>query len=163
MPWEPVQNVFDASPAIDNIFGFISTHQRDALDWAQADPQLPVVAKFYNSVRNVTVFPAITVLSTSEADTWEDIIESGFSITLAVDLRGGDQDQVVKDSKKYALALKSMLANMAETTLFQNSIIKIVATIERLEVEYDFVGKEKNKFIQSFILRATYSCNSSAR
>lgn len=164
MVWTPPNQVFDSSKAIENTFGFIQTYQSDALTWAANGGTVPAdLAVFYNSIRNVSVFPALTVLGTSELEEWEDINDSVFILNLVCDIQSGDEDAAAATARTYALALKSMLANMAETTLFQNSIIPISATVKRIQVEYDFLAKQNHKFIQSFQIQAEWSCNLSAR
>ncbi len=161
MAWEPKRHVFDATPAVENLLGFFEVHQTDALTWANGDSSLPNIKKFYNSARIVTVFPALSVLQSFHRSSGEDRVDSEFQVVIECGIQGGKQDETTEKAKKYALAIESMCANMAETTLFQNSIIPIIATLRDTEVEFDLLGQRQKRFIQIFQIRATWECSHS--
>lgn len=162
MVWAPVRQVFDPTQAIDNLLGFLAAYQTDALAWANDGDALPPILKFYNSARVVTIFPSLTILQTYNRSQAEDIVETEFGVIFECVLQGGDQDALASTSRIYAMAIDSMLTNMAETTLFQNSIITTVATLRETEVEFDLMDRGKKQFIQLFQMKAVWDCGNSA-
>lgn len=153
MAWPPNEHfqVFDERALNDNFIGFLSTNQAAALAWANggAAPALPAIRQFNKSPRLTTVFPAVTFLQTQHSSAWGDnILIIVVSMVLELAVAHGDQDTLTDQSRKYVMALESLLANIPETTFRQNSIIPITSTIREMETVFDIQGKLKNKFIQ---------------
>lgn len=163
MPWTPQIKTFDARHAAENLLAFFAANQRAALDWAGAAPNaLASIRNFYNSARLVTSFPSLTVLQSAHRQRHDDLLLINFSITLETALISGDQDKLTRDARAYALAVESMMRNVPETTLFQNSIIELVGNLTELQTEFDVLQSRKNQFIQIFQTRGEWRLEASA-
>ena len=153
MSWPPENHfqVFDERALKSNLVGYLRANQRDALTWAKGDSStaLPDIRQFNTSPRLVTLFPAVTILQTEHSTAFgDDILGVVLSMVIELAVAHGNQDTLTDIAAKYAMALESLLANMPETTLGENSIIPITSTIRDMETVFDLQGKIKNQFIQ---------------
>jgi hypothetical protein len=162
MVYTPTVNVFDERPIKDNLIGFFEDNQADALLWANNGVALPSIAKFHRNPRLVTVFPALSLLQTSHKSDYEDLLPVDFEILLELAIVHGNQDELTIRAPKYALALESLLVNMPQTTLMENSIIEAPAFTTGVEVTFNVQGKYKNKFIEVFQMRAAWKITAPA-
>ena len=160
--WIPEINVLDFRVFGDNILSFIETNQPDALRWANGGIDLPPIKSFYNSPRLVKTFPALTLLQSETSEEFGEIVGGVYSIVLETAIASGNQDYLSHISKKYDYALRSMLANVPETTLSENSIIETSARIVDVQTSFDVLGKQTNQFLQVFQIRASWAVEASA-
>src|SRR5687768_12373809 len=121
MPWTPKKKVVDLTKIVDNLLTYLAAQDTDALVWTQplVDPPLAPFAAFYSNAsgRLATKFPQLIVLdqehAAEEAETEDgDVLVIPFVLTLEVAITGSNTDTLVANTKKYALALESMLANI---------------------------------------------------
>lgn len=160
--WNPQINVLDFRAFGENILDYIEANQTDAIQWANEGALLPGFNSFFNSPRLVKVYPSLTLLQNEHSEAHSDVIEGGYAIVLEAAIQHGDQDYLTRVSQKYDLALRSMLSNVPETTLSQNSIIEISARISRIQTSFDVLGKQTNQFLQVFQIRAEWQIEGSA-
>lgn len=163
MAWNPQINTIDARAFGDNIFDFIKANQSDALKWANGGASLPVIRSFYTSPTLVKVFPSLTILQAETRGTFTgEIIDGVYSVVLETAIQHGKQDILTEISKKYDLAIRSMLANLPETTFAENSYIEISATVDEISSSFDVLGKSSNQFLQVFQTRAEWAIEARA-
>lgn len=160
--WQPSINVLDLRFIPDNILNFIRANQKDALKWANAGASLPEFKSFYTSPRLVKVFPSITVLQTESGEKVEDLIEGAYSAVFEIAIKHGKEDYLSAVSKKYDLAIRSMLSNIPETTFSETSIIPISSQISELETSFDVSREGKNYYLQIFQTKATWVLEASS-
>lgn len=163
--WSPQVNVLDETQIRNNILGFLRDTQESAFAWAAGDGDaLPLIGdkSFHKSPRLVTKFPAITFLQTDHKSKWGEILEIDLNLVIEFAHIHGDQDIAADRSPKYCMAIESMLANVPETTLNQDSIIDITSTGMSIETTFDVQNKYKNQFIEVFQTRANWHIEASA-
>lgn len=160
--WQPEVNVFDETKIKDNLIDYLKSVQTDALKWANNGKLLPDIKHFHKSPRLVSDFPAITFIQASHKAKWEEILEINFSLLLEFAIIHGDKDTLASLATKYAMALESMLVNVPETTLNQDSIIQITSTGVSIDSTFDIQGKYKTQFIEVFQIRVTWEIEASA-
>lgn len=107
-------------------------------------------------------FPALTLLQSETSEEFGEIVGGVYSIVLETAIASGNQDYLSHISKKYDYALRSMLANVPETTLSENSIIETSARIVDVQTSFDVLGKQTNQFLQVFQIRASWAVEASA-
>lgn len=158
MAYEPAINVFDETQVKTNLVNYFKANQLDALKWANGGNSLPVIKAFYQEVRKVKVFPALSILQTEHSSTYQgDFILIDFSAVFEIALVHGKQEHLTEVSPKYSMAYESMLSNVSKTTLSENSKIDYVEFgIEDLETRFDLQGEYKTSFIQIFQTRALW-------
>jgi hypothetical protein len=163
MVWAPQFQVFDERPIKANLIGYFEANQADALVWANDGTALPEIKKFYKSPRPVTVFPALTFLQSEHKDEARgDLMIIDFALLLELAIIHGKQDVLDTQSKRYSMALESMLANIPATTFFADSIIQAQQMIfAGIQVQYDVQGKFKSGFIDVLQIRTGWQITAS--
>lgn len=160
MPWDPQFKVIDQRPLAANILSYISDNQTDALNWANGGPGLDDFAKFYTNAsgRLQTQFPCLMVLSQGlGTDLTGDGLQSAFQIVLEGAVSGTDPDTLVDNTKRYAMAVESMVLNMPsdEFTLGANQYHK--GFVIEIETIHDVVTRITSGFLQVFQVRLTFN------
>jgi hypothetical protein len=161
MPWTPRKQVIDLTPIADNLLGYIGTNDADSLEWANEGPGLDQFAKLYTNAsgRLQTQFPSLMVLSQEmETDLAGEVLVSGVQLTLEATITGPDADTLVADTKKYARAVESMLANIPSATLTANCSPAHQANLVEIETRLDILRGQANPsaFLQIFQTRCVY-------
>jgi hypothetical protein len=162
MAYSPQINVVDATQFKDNLIAHFQANQADALIWANGGRILQEIRNFYKSPRLVTVFPALTFIQISHESKYENILEIDLSVLIEVAIIHGNKDTLSDRSLKYSMAIESMLANVPETTLNQNSIIEIESTNMGLKTTFDVQAKFKTQYIEVFQTLANWHIEASA-
>ncbi len=165
MAWAPKIKVFDEREAKNAIIAYIKANQADALAWANAEyapPSLPPIKVFFKAPSTVTVFPALTFIQSEHQSVFEDVLLISFSLTLEIAIIHGDQETLADLSKRYAMAIESLLTNMPETTFGDKSIIDITSTMRSLDTVFAVQGKYRSKFIQIFQTKAAWTIEAAA-
>jgi hypothetical protein len=108
------------------------------------------------------VFPALTFIQISHESKYESILEIDLSVLIEVAIIHGNKDTLSDRSLKYSMAVESMLANVPETTLNQNSIIEIESTNMGLKTTFDVQAKFKTQYIEVFQTLANWHIEASA-
>ena len=164
MAWNPQIQVFDERAIKDNVFGYVRGAQTEALYWANGGAAgLPTIRDFHKSPRLTTIFPALTLLQTRHTSKYatSDVLEIQFSILFEMAIVHGNKDILSDRATKYSMALESMIANMPETTLNQNSIIGITSTRMDFETTFEVQGKYKTQYIEVFQTLAKWEFDAS--
>lgn len=168
MTWAPTNKVVDLTKVVDNLLGYIEAQQTDALVWAKdtSDDALPDFAGIYPNAtgRLATKFPQLIVLDQehlAEAGDTDngDIVRITLALTLEVALTGPDADALVLTTKKYGLALESMLVNIPAATLTADSKATTHGYLAKYQTVYDVVvgyKKEASNWLQIFQTRVEY-------
>jgi hypothetical protein len=161
MPWTPTKQVIDLSPVVDNLLGYFEANDADALAWANGGDALPEFEKFYSNAsgRLQTIFPSLMVLSQeSETDLAGEVNVAGLQLTLEATITGSNADQLVADSKKYARAVESMLANIPSATLTDGCSPDHQSHLFEIETRLDILRGQANPsaFLQIFQTRCVY-------
>lgn len=167
MTWVPPNKVIDLSQVADNLIGYIDTYQTDALAWASGGLGLADFAKFYTNAsgRLQTIFPSLMILTQeSETDLSGDVLIAGLQMTLEATIGGGDPDELVANTKVYAKAIESMLANIPSATLTANSDPAMNASLFEIETRLDILRGQQSPtaFLQVFQTRCVYQLISAA-
>lgn len=165
MAWDPDIAVFDERYLNDNLIAFLEANQTDALYWANENAGgLPDIREFYKSPRTVKLFPAFTIINSDHTAEFEDILSVELNMVFEFALVHGNQDTLTDRSKKYMMAIESMLSNLPKTTFTTDSYIVVNATLNGLETVYDVQGQVKaNQFIQVSQMRAQWALTAAAR
>lgn len=120
MTWAPELNVIDLSPVIDNLLGYIETNQQDAFDWANGGPGLAPFAAIYPNAAGwlKSIFPYLLVIvQQDEGETGGDtLLNTTFRCRLEMAIMG-KADELPLLTRKYDLAVRSMLVNIPSETL----------------------------------------------
>lgn len=166
MAWAPTKNVIDLSQVADNVLGYIETNQVDALTWA-GGIALGGFAKFYTNAsgRLQTIFPSLMILTqTCETDLSGEVLVAGFEMTLEGTVGGSDPDILVADTKIYAKAVESMLANIPSASCTADSDPSMNASLFEIETVLDIVRGHQTPtaFLQIFQTRCVYRLTASA-
>lgn len=165
MPYLPTKQVIDLSQIADNLLGYVSLKQVDALVWAQQSSGVVVsgapFVRFYTNAsgRLQTEFPSLMILSQeSETDISGDALIGGLQLTLEATISGSDADDLVLRTKVYAKAVESMLANIPSATLTADSNQSMTASLFEIETRLDILrGQQKpSAFLQIFQVRCVY-------
>jgi hypothetical protein len=100
----------------------------------------------------------MVLAQSSETDLTGDALLGGLELTLEVTITGGDADQLVLDTKIYAKAVESALANVPSATLTAGSSPAITAALFEVKTAFDILRGHKtaNSFMQIFQTRALY-------
>ena len=165
MAWDPDISVFDERALNDNIIAYLEANQTDALYWANGNAGgLPDIRAFHKSPRLVKVFPAFTIINSDHVTEYEDILNIELNMVFELAVVHGDQDTLTDRSKKYVMAVESMITNLPKTTFNTDSYIVVNATLNGLESVYDVQGQVKtNQFIQVSQTRAQWALTAAAR
>lgn len=160
MAWTPGTNVIDLSQLADNLLAYIDANQADVLTWMNAGGLDPF-QRFYTNAsgRLQTIFPSLMVLSqTCETDITGDILIAGWEGTLEATIGGGNADELVANTKLYAKAIESILANIPSAELTANSEPAMTATLFEIETRLDILrGQQKpTGFLQIIQTRFVY-------
>lgn len=161
MAWTPDYKVIDLSQIADNLLGYIDDNQTVALDWANDGPGLIEFAKFYtnSSGRLQTIFPSLMILTQETGTDLEgDILQGGLKITLEATIAGPDTDELVANTKLYAKALESMLANIPSETFTAGSDPVMHSALMEIETRLDVVRSivGVSGFVQVFQIQCLY-------
>lgn len=159
MPWTPEFKVIDQRPLATNLLAFIETNQTDALAWANGGPGLADFAKFYTNAsgRLQTQFPCLMVLSQGIGTDLEDQLASAFQIVLEGAISGPDPDVLVDNTKRYAMAVESMVLNMTSDEFTENTNQYHKAIVTEMETRHDIVTRITSGFLQVFQVRLTFN------
>lgn len=165
MTWAPRYKVIDLSQIADNLLGYIETVQEDALEWAGGPGMIPFT-KFYTNAsgRLQTIFPSLMILAQrAETDLQSEALDAAVQMVLEGTVSGPNADELVASTKKYSMAVESMLANIPSETLMANSQQFHKAYITELETELDILrGNQKpSAFLQIFQIRVVYRLSTS--
>lgn len=162
MAWTPAAKIIDLVPVADNLLAYIQANQTDALEWANGGPGLNDFAKLYTNAsgRLQTMFPSLMILAQAEEpDIAGEVLLSGLQLTLEGTISGGDADQLVLDTKKYAKAVASMLMNIPSASLMAGTDDVTHSQIHELETKYDILRGQQGStaFLQIFQIRCLYA------
>ena len=167
MAWTPDAKVFDFRHIGQNLLDFVEANQQDALVWA-GGPGLKVFEKFYTNAsgRLQTIFPSLMILDQTTTTDLEDINEGDVALTFEATVTGGDADQLVADTKTYAMALESMLVNIPPASLMAGALITQRSYIVELATAFDITrgfgtGTTPTAFMQIFQTRVVYRLQAS--
>jgi len=165
MAWAPKAKVIDLSPVADNLLGYLETNQSAALDWADGGDGIPEFQKFYtnSSGRLQTIFPSLMILTQTVATELGDILDGGLSLTLEGTIAGPETDALVANTKIYAKAVESMLANIPATTLTAASDPVMRSSLMEIETRHDVVRSivGVSGFVQVFQVQCLYRLTAS--
>ena len=162
MAWEPQFKVIDARYIGRNILDYIELHQEEALAWADGGAGIEPFAKFYTNAsgRLQTIFPSLIILSQSlETDLESDQIPANLQFAFEATMAGSDPDQLVADTKIYAMAIESMLLNISSDELTNNSYQYHKGYPMEIETRFDILRGHKaaaTAFLQIFQTRVKY-------
>lgn len=166
MAWVPQKQVIDLTLIVSNLLSYIGTNDADALAWSNGGTALAQFAGLYPNAtgRLSTLFPQIIVLDqehlSEESETEEgDVLVVKLALTLEIALTGPNADTLVLTTKKYAMALESMLANIPAATLTAGSLVQTHASLTRLQTAFDQVqgaAKNASSWLQIFQTRVEY-------
>lgn len=157
MAYSPTIQVVDVRAFKDNIIAHIQANQVEALAWANGGRVLPEIKKFYKAPTKITIFPSLTFLQIDhKAKLPNDLLEIEVSYMVEVAIVHGNQETLADLATKYSMAVESMLLNVPETTLNQDSIIDITSTSVDIQTVFNIQGKTGNKFIEIFQTRVTW-------
>lgn len=161
MTWAPDYKVIDLSQIADNLLGYIEAQQIDALEWANGGSGLPEFAKFYtnSSGRLQTIFPSLMILTQETGtDLAGDILQGGLKLTLEATISGPNTDELVANTKLYAKALESMLANIPAETFTAGSDPAMHSALMEIETRLDVVRSivGVSGFVQVFQIQCLY-------
>lgn len=165
MTWAPETNVVDLRLAADNILGYIGDNQSEAHAWANGGTALPDYQKLYSNAagRLGSLFPSLMILDQEdegeEAETENgDVLLTGLKLTFECTVTGSDPDELVLTTKKYDMALKSMLANIPSATITANGLVTAHAWVKQIGTKYDILRGQKtaNSFLQIFQTQVIY-------
>jgi hypothetical protein len=164
MVWSPKLNVVDLTLTVDNLLAFIEANQTEALSWANGGPGLADFAAIYpNTIGWLkSKFPSLLVLGQAdEGDGGNEgsLVETRLGLRFETAVMG-TPDELPILTKKYDLALRSMLVNVPSATLIAGS-----ATITRAYVSawpasvYDRLREagRGNSFLQVFQTSMEYT------
>jgi hypothetical protein len=165
MTWNPHFKVVDVTNTVDNLLGYIETHQAEVLLWAQGDPVLAGFAGLYANAagRLGTLFPSLMVLSQrSETDLSGDILITGLELVLEGTVTGSSADLLVLNTKTYAMALESILANIESEDLTGDP--QVTAQLFEVGTTFDILRGQKtaNSWMQIFQTKCLYKLMSAA-
>lgn len=165
MAWAPALKVIDLSQVADNLLGYIETNQEDALEWAGGPGMIPF-EKFYTNAsgRLQTIFPSLMILAQkAETDLTSEALDAALQMVLEGTVSGSNADELVADTKKYSMAVESMLANIPSASLMANSNRYHRAYITELETELDILrgNQTPSAFLQIFQIRVVYRLSTS--
>jgi hypothetical protein len=158
--WTPTKQVIDLTPIAENLLSFIEANDEDALVWAGGVDLAEFAATYTNaSGRLQTRFPCLMVLAQeSETDLAGEANIAGFQMTLEGTVSGPEPNQLVSDTKKYAKAVESMLANIPSATLTAGCDPPNTATLFEIETRLDILRgiATPSAYLQIFQIRCVY-------
>lgn len=165
MAWSPNINVIDVTQIADNLLTYIEANNEQVLDWASTAPLTSFQAFYTNaSGRLQTLFPSLMILSQEvETDLTGDVLIAGLQLTLEGTVSGSDANTLTQNTKVYAKALESMLANIPSATLTANSSPVMQATLFEIETRLDILRGQQtpSAFLQIFQTRCVYQLQAS--
>ena len=159
--WNPQFKVIDTRFLGQNILDYIETNQEDALTWANGGAGLDPFAKFYTNAsgRLQTIFPSLMILAqTNETDLTGDQLQADFDLVLEGTVTGSDPDDLVANTKKYAMAVESMLLNITSDELTEDSNQYHKGFSLEIETVFDILRGQvtPSAFTQIFNTRVKY-------
>ena len=166
MAFTPTQNVLDTSPIEGNILAFIAENQADALLLANGSPLKPfnfIDANLAN--KDAPGFPILEVKGSKEAiPLTSDIVETVYQINFECGVAGKSAAELPAKTKKYAYALKLLLANIPADTLAAGIEAYTIARAEGLEDDYGelLTNDAETIFYQIFRITALYRLSASS-
>lgn len=161
MTWAPQYKVADVTEVVDNLITYFEANQSDALEWAGVEDG--GFARFYPNApgRLISKFPSLVFLDQRyETDLSGDALLVGLELRMEGCVTGGNLDTLTLTTKRYAMAMESMLANVPSATLTDSGH----ATLFEIETGYDLAGqlKNANSFLAIFGIRCLYKIVASA-
>jgi hypothetical protein len=167
--WTPKNNAVDTTLVENNVLTFIRANQSDALLWANGGA-LPL-KPFNFLTENLANLdkpnvPTLMVTGKGESVNYKrDVVEVGYRIDFESIVFSGAADTLPTLTNKYALALKSMLANITPPLLLEGLDGEQTAEdAPEISVNYGEIGvnEQLKGFIQVFQITAKYSIGASA-
>ena len=161
MPWTPAEPVIEARTIGENLLAFIETNQADALAWATGGTALKPLARIENTaMTNAVVYPAIAETDyTGLNDPSETYNRGTSSVTFDIWVTGAAASTVKTQARYYAKAVKSMIRNCPNGTVFANTNA-VANTSVLLLIEDTFPGVEIHEngtsYLQRVQIRASY-------
>lgn len=161
--WTPKNNAVDTRLVEYNVLTFIRANQSDALLWANGGTSALKPFNFLaENLANLDKpnVPTLMVTGNEESVSYKsDLVEVGYRIDFESIVFSGAPDTLQALTKKYAYALKSMLANITPALLLNALDGEQTATdAPDISVNYGEIGvsEQLKGFIQVFQIRAIY-------
>lgn len=161
MSWNPAQNTIDTTQFEANLLEFIAAYQTDALAWANGGDALKPFVFLADNLANPNnpKFPSLVVTGESEnIPVDDDAIETVYRIEFEAVMAGNSAALVHALAKKYALALKSMLANISMNEINANVSGTLITKPSQISTSFSELhsNEQETLFFQVFQTRATY-------
>ena len=165
--WTPENKVLDVVNVVDNLLAYIGDNQTDALEWANGGTPMDDFASLYPNApgRLISKFPALICLSQAyETDLTGDLLIAGLELKFEGAVTGPNLDDLTLNTKRYAMAVESMLANVPSATLSAGATNTIQATLFEIGTAFDLTGQLKtaNSFLAIFQTKAIYKITGAA-
>jgi len=157
--WTPTSNVFDLTLVVDNLLSYIAANNGAALRWANGGVALPEFVYLYPNApgRLISKFPALIVIDQAYQTSLDsDILIAALQLKFEGCVSGPNLDELVLKTKKYAMALESMLANVPSATI-TGSATKHGA-LHEIGSNFDLTGqlKHANSYLAIFQTKCLY-------
>lgn len=161
MAWIPKTNVIDTTRIDANILAFIAANQAEALFWANNGAALKIFNFLADNVENLDLpnLPTLTVTGSEEAFNYDaDILQTNYRIDFESIVFDKDGGLLPALTKKYATALKSMLANISPVQLLGGAGGEQATRSRSISANYReiAVSSRVTGFIQVFQIKAVF-------
>ncbi len=162
MAWNPEITVIDTGAIEANLVAYLKTNQAAALLWANGGAALKPFQFLSDKPANKDKpgFPVLMTTGGSEGvETGDDMQTFDFQIGFEVICAKTTGDAVVREAKKYARALKSLLFEIDKATITAGiEDVLVFAPDKRFTVRYDEVGanEQETMFFQRFQIDVVY-------
>lgn len=161
MTWPPPneRKVFDFTGVVENILDYIEEYNEEALVWAGA-PAVPFETLYPNAPgRLITQFPTLVCLAQGyETDLQGDALLAGLALKFEGCVTGPHLDDLVLTTKKYAMAVESMLANISSEDLTAGFKNTTTGALIEIASDFDLAGQlqDATNYLAIFQTKCAY-------
>jgi hypothetical protein len=161
MAWEPSVNTIDTSQIESNIWNFIRLNQTDSLEKFSGGSEIPDFVFLEDAMADTELhpYPSLEVAGQSEEynDT-QDLVKMKYEIEFESMIYSDDAAELKLLIKKYANALKSMLANIKNdlVTGMDDEDLTIIAHLPKVTYGSFLSSKQQKAYFQSFRVSVSY-------
>lgn len=159
MTWTPQKKVLNLAPIAGNLMAYIEAQDADALSWAGGGLDEFAATYTNSSGRLQTMFPSLMVLTQEcETDLSGEVLIGELQLVLEGTVSGSDANELVLNTKIYARAVESMIANIPAATLGAGTGISNAALME-VQTVFDVLRGQASPsaFLQIFQIRCKYA------
>lgn len=147
--WPPdnERKVFDLTGVVENILDYIEEFNEDALGWANDGTALAPFESLYPNApgRLITMFPSLVCLSQKyETDLKGDVLIAALELKFEGCVAGHQLDDLVLNTKKYAMAVESMLTNIPSEDLTAGYLNPTHGALMEIGSSFDLTGQLQN-------------------